>query len=192
MWIVVVRPRVLRRICRGKEFKNLLRPESTLECCRRLTVGGGRELHTLLQKVKYSAATPDLFNGGLAYAILNAWQLSREEKPVGPACDVHPCVARVAQLLDRGADMELSTEELCRTSGLSVSRLRRLFKQQIGMGIHDYRNRIMVERFMQIYGDGKTKMLSAALDAGFGSYAQFYRIFTESIGVPPAKYYRTT
>jgi AraC-like DNA-binding protein len=188
MWIVVVRPRLLRRICREDAFQYLTKP-SIQECCRRVSVGGGKELHSLLNNVVDTAAIPEYFNSGLAYAIHKAWLLSCDETPLRPACDVHPCVERVAQMLDRG-DLQMSTEALGEASGLSVSRLRRLFNEQIGMGIHEYRNRIMVERFMQIY-DGRTKkMLSAAFEAGFGSYAQFYRIFSEIIGVPPAKYYR--
>ena len=40
---------------------------------------------------------------------------------------------------------------------------------------------------MTLYGNGRrTTALAAALDAGFGSYAQFYRVFREQAGRSPS------
>ena len=45
--------------------------------------------------------------------------------------------------------------------------------------------------FLEIYGDGRgVKMTSAALDAGFGSYPQFHRVFRERMGCAPAEHAR--
>ncbi len=62
-------------------------------------------------------------------------------------------------------------------AGLSPSHLSRLFKAQTGVSITRFRNQRRLERFRALYGDGRrTTALAAALDAGFGSYAQFYRV----------------
>ena len=44
-----------------------------------------------------------------------------------------------------------------------------------------------LQRFLRVYGSGRrTTALAAALEAGFGSYAQFYRVFREETGRNPA------
>jgi AraC-like DNA-binding protein len=107
-----------------------------------------------------------------------------------PVRDVHPAVERAARLI-RNEDTTLNLDELARRSGLSAPRLSRLFKQQTGVALVDFRNRQRVERFLQLYGTGqRLTMLDAALDAGFGSYPQFHRVFKRVIGCSPGRYRR--
>jgi hypothetical protein len=61
-----------------------------------------------------------------------------------------------------------------------------LFKQQTGVALVDFRNRQRVEKFLAIYRTGqRTTMLDAALEAGFGSYPQFHRVFKRVMGCSP-------
>jgi transcriptional regulator GlxA family with amidase domain len=81
---------------------------------------------------------------------------------------------------------------LAHRSGLSASRLSRLFKEQTGFALVDFRNRQRISRFLEIYGTGQRQtMLNAAMDAGFGSYPQFHRVFRQVMGSSPAEYRRT-
>ena len=49
------------------------------------------------------------------------------------------------------------------------------------------RNQQRLHRFLSGYGDGtRTTALAAALAAGFGSYAQFYRVLRQETGRTPA------
>jgi AraC-like DNA-binding protein len=65
--------------------------------------------------------------------------------------------------------------------------LSRLFKEQIGVSISRFRNHQRLQRFLRIYGRGRrTTALAAAHEAGFGSYAQFYRVFREQTGRSPS------
>lgn len=85
----------------------------------------------------------------------------------------------------------LTMDELARRSGLSTHRLSRLFKQQTGIALVDFRNRQRVERFLGIYGTGqRLTMLQAAFEAGFGSYAQFHRVFKRVTGISPGEHRR--
>lgn len=71
--------------------------------------------------------------------------------------------------------------------GLSPHRLSRLFKQQIEMSLTDFRNNYRLERFLERYEYGQTiTMLDAAMQSGFGSYAQFYRVFRQIMGMTSA------
>ena len=65
------------------------------------------------------------------------------------------------------------------------------FKQQTGIALVDFRNRQRVERFLGIYGTGqRLTMLQAAFEAGFGSYAQFHRVFKRVTGISPGEHRR--
>jgi AraC-like DNA-binding protein len=65
--------------------------------------------------------------------------------------------------------------------------LSRIFKEQTGVSISRFRNQQRVQRFLRLYGNGlRTTALAAALEAGFGSYAQFYRVFRGQTGRSPS------
>jgi AraC-like DNA-binding protein len=50
-----------------------------------------------------------------------------------------------------------------------------------------FRNQQRLQRFLRLYGTGRrTTALAAALEAGFGSYAQFYRVFRQQAGRSPS------
>ena len=67
----------------------------------------------------------------------------------------------------------------------------RLFKQQTGLSISEFRNRLRIQQFMKLYGSGQRRtVLASALEAGFGSYTQFHRVFTEIAGRSPRAYQR--
>jgi AraC-like DNA-binding protein len=77
--------------------------------------------------------------------------------------------------------------DLAREAGLCPSHLSRTFKAQTGISITRFRNQRRLERFRALYGDGRhTTTLAAALEAGFGSYAQFFRVFRAETGSTPA------
>ena len=81
--------------------------------------------------------------------------------------------------------------EVAKTAGLSESHLSRLFREQTGVSMVQFRQRCMVERFLQLYGRGRRmNMTEAALAAGFGSYVQFHRVFSRLMGRGPAEHFR--
>lgn len=56
-----------------------------------------------------------------------------------------------------------------------------------------YRNQQRIERFLRLQKSGAEpflsgSLLSAALEAGFGSYAQFFRVFSEVMGCSPTAF----
>ncbi len=101
----------------------------------------------------------------------------------------HPIVVGTLRLLAK--DPTLVGKELASELGLSVSRLARVFKEQMGMSLVEYRNRLRLERFDVLLDEGGDNLLEAALAAGFGSYSQFHRVFRAMRGVTPKRYIRT-
>jgi len=189
MWIGVCKPRAVRRIATDANAQVLRQADPPGEYCRRLTQDVLARLDGLFADVAAAHDRPGLFNAGLNYALLNAWQHFEHAAEV-PVRDVHPAVEKAARLI-RDETTTLSLDELARRAGLSSNRLSRLFKQQTGIALVDFRNRQRIEQFLQIYGTGqRLTMLEAALESGFGSYPQFHRVFKRVIGCSPGDYRR--
>ena len=189
MWISVMKPQTVQRIATDDGAKILRQKNPAGEFCRRLPQPALVRLEKMFSDIVVTANQPGLFNTGLAYAFLNTWQQFRQADDV-PVRDVHPAVEKAARLIRHESNL-LSLEKLASRAGLSAHRLSRLFKQQTGVALVDFRNRQRVERFMEIYGTGQRHtMLDAALEAGFGSYAQFHRIFKRMTGSSPASHRR--
>jgi len=191
MWIVVIRPEALRRLCHGESNATLLQRDPKGEISRQLHADDARSLSSLLRRVEAAADDPDRSNAGLGYVVLEAWAMFQRAESLTVSQEVHPAVERAAYLLSTEGD-DLSIEQIARRSGLSSSRLSRLFRQQTGLTLVAYRNRRRVERFIESYGRGRRRTITeAALDAGFGSYPQFHRVFREVMNQSPADYRRS-
>jgi len=87
-------------------------------------------------------------------------------------------------------DPSLGGKQIAGELGISVSRLARVFKRDMGMSLVEYRNRLRLDRFWLLVDGGRPSLLEAALAAGFGSYAQFHRVFRAQRQVTPREYLR--
>ncbi len=189
MWILVAKPDVVARWCAGETYQTLRADNPAGSHCRRLSREGYARLSDLLQELT-TVDEPARFNAGLAYALLSAWETYRRATGEEPPCRVHPAIEATARLL-REKTEPTSLKQLAAQFGLSASRLSTLFKEQTGVPLARYRNQQRLERFLHLCAekrDGRANLLTAALEAGFGSYAQFYRVFCETMGCPPAAY----
>ncbi len=191
MCIAVFRPSLLRRVCRGAEHRALRRARPTHPICRRLTRRDAADLGRLLGGL---AALPDAqadrLNAGLGHALLEAWAAFENAEQAAEGTDVHPAVERAARLL-RDEARPQSIDQLAEHVGLSSAHLSRRFQQQTGVSITRFRQRCALDRFVEAYGSGqRVNLMAAALEAGFGSYAQFHRVFREHFGFGPAEYRR--
>jgi AraC-like DNA-binding protein len=82
----------------------------------------------------------------------------------------------------------VSGEQLAKELGISPGHLARSFKSEMGCSLVEYRNRLRVERFFATVDRGGSNIQQAAEEAGFGSYAQFHRVFRKLIGTTPREY----
>jgi len=187
MWIAVFRRRAIARLSADSSARALLKPSMAGETCRCLARQEFERLDTLLGELAGCGRDPLLMNPGLPYVLAMAWR-SFQHAPQAPASDLHPAVERAWRMMESGDGSE-GLQDLARYSGLSAARLSRLFHQQMGITLVSFRNRQRVKRFLQIYGSGQRQtMLAAALEAGFGSYPQFHRVFTQVMGCSPRSY----
>ena len=121
--------------------------------------------------------------------ILDVLHLEPGRRPSGPLnSSSHPMVVHALRLLAK--DPSLTGKHLALKLGISLSRLARVFKSDTGLSLVEYRNRLRLERFQVLVDSGGENLLEAALAAGFGSYAQFHRVFRALRGATPREYLR--
>jgi AraC-like DNA-binding protein len=187
LWWAVFRPSAVARIATSPHTGPLLERDPVGRYTRHLDPPRVQRLGALLGELRQVATVDDaVFNTGLAYLLASAWRAFLDSSHVVGGVDVHPAVDTVARLLraDPGAG-DLTT--LARRVGLSPSHLSRLFVTQTGLSITRFRNQQRLDRFMRRYGRGRgTTVLAAAHEAGFGSYAQFHRVFRHETGRSPS------
>lgn len=189
MWIGVFKRKAIVRTASDPRGRILRQLDPVGNFCRRLTEQDVHRVEFLFHEIADAESIDDmhLLNAGLSYALLCAWQ-SFERAADIPVRDLHPAVERAARLISDPSNC-LALDELAHRAGLSATRLSRLFKEQTGFALVDFRNRKRVERFVEIYGTGQRQtMLDAALEAGFGSYPQFHRVFKRIMGYSPMQH----
>ncbi len=102
------------------------------------------------------------------------------------ALSVCEFAGRVMTLLR--ADPDLDRRKLARHLGVGPGVLGKRFKAEVGKSITEYRNQLRVERFLKLVDPQGGNILGAALEAGFGSSAQFHRVFRSVTRVSPSEY----
>lgn len=197
MWWALFRPELVDRACASTENRPLQQTDPGGYFCKRLEPGWSARLDGLMREIEGFGPNggflgedhqADLHGAGIAYLLLVCWQAYLESDEAVVGSDVHPAVERAARIL-RDEAQTGNVTELSRRVGLNPSRLGKLFREQTGVSIVEFRNRQRLERFLRLYGrGGRLTALEAALEAGFGSYAQFYRTFTAMTGKSPVAY----
>lgn len=190
MWVVVFRPRLVRRLSSKRtELLSCINPET------RQSVRGGRLEHSRfsdLAKILEQLSTIEVgedewFNCGLGYSLKLSWEWVLEKQPMRAGSRVHVSVERALHLIREFPDGR-SLDVLARDVGLSYSRLCRLFQDQTGETLAAYRNRMRVEKLIQLIQRYPNRtLLDVSLEAGFGSYAQCHRIVHQLTKLSPRK-----
>jgi AraC-like DNA-binding protein len=187
LWWAVFRSPLVARIATTREARPLLEEDPVGQFSRRLDSARVVRLGALFREARDAESLDDvLFNAALQYLLIFAWRAFLDSDDVVEGTDLHPAVETVARLL-RADPSAGDLASLARAASLSPSHLSRLFKAQTGVSISRFRNQQRLQRFQLLYGHGRrTTALAAALEAGFGSYAQLHRVFRELTGRSPS------
>jgi methylphosphotriester-DNA--protein-cysteine methyltransferase len=134
---------------------------------------------------RFAHRDPDSLNAGLHYLLLHCWSKQFRTQARRDAVALHPAVRRALKLLSEDVN-EQDLAELAKACGTSKSYLSRTFHRQIGVPLNRYRNSLRLARFFEQYRQPDTLTLAEAVyAAGFGSYAQFYKVFVQAYGCGP-------
>jgi AraC-like DNA-binding protein len=179
----------------GGLLKTLLKPD-TFDLIRRTMdslMQGGLNSDVLNREAGFGATSsftfehhdPEGLNAGLHHLLLLCWRSQGSGKVPGDAVTLHPAVNRAIKLLSEG-DWQEDLGQLAKACGVSEAHLSRTFHRQIGVSLTRYRNSLRLSRFWEEYRQPSQKNLSEAVyAAGFGSYAQFYKVFVQAYGRGP-------
>ncbi|MEX0325284.1 MAG: helix-turn-helix domain-containing protein [Puniceicoccaceae bacterium] len=137
---------------------------------------------------RYEHGDPDALNAGLRHLLVHCWKIFQSDGSGSSAIKLHPSVAKALSLIsDEGLFLSLS--EIADRCGISETYLSRLFKDQVGVPLNHYRNSARLRTFMETYRQPPRKtILECVYAAGFGSYAQFYKVFMKTFGCGPREY----
>ena len=102
--------------------------------------------------------------------------------------DHHPLTVRALSSLQ--GRPELKRGELARLIRGNASEVSRNFHRDLGLTLVAYRTRLRLIRFIQLIEAGQS-FLSAAIDAGFGSYSQCHRAFQQAFACAPRVFFGT-
>jgi AraC-like DNA-binding protein len=83
---------------------------------------------------------------------------------------------------------EMTATQLSGLVRADPARLSREFHRDLGVTLVEYRARLRFMRFVRLV-DAGSSFARAAMDADFGSYAQFHRVFQRAVGCGPREYF---
>lgn len=141
---------------------------------------------------RFEHGDPDWLNAGLRHLLLLSWRQQRDVAGTARSVKLHPAVRKALALFDEGR-LEGELRQVARSCGVSEAYLSRIFGRQVGVSLSRYRNSVRLGRFWESYrGPEEKTLLEAMHAAGFGSYAQFYKVFREAYGAGPRECLRRT
>jgi len=209
VYVAVFTPSLIRRSCLGSVYEGVKRDKTDVEGVLHTVLS--LESFDLIRKImdemmtgapdpdllnkelgfgvnsdfRFAHNDPDGLNAGLHHLLLLCWRCQRAGKKLDGATALHPAVCRALALLSEGKG-ELSLRQLAHQCGASEAHLSRMFASQVGVPLTRYRNSVRLRLFLEHYRQpSKKTIVEAAYAAGFGSYAQFHRVFTHAYGCGP-------
>jgi AraC-like DNA-binding protein len=213
-YVAVFKPKLIKRACRGDRYNGLKSENAAGKgiLSRRLSIGSYELLRKMMDSLMDDALDPDLLNreagfgvrsnfryrhhdpdtlnAGLRYLLTLAWRYYQAGSESERAVQLHPSVRKALTLLSKGESVN-DLSRIASQCGLSNAYLSRLFRRQVGVPLTHYRNSVRLTRFMEYYTQSEQKtILESVFASGFGSYAQFYKVFVKNYGYGPGRYLR--
>lgn len=147
-----------------------------------------RWIYERLDELAHLPDNPAEFRVGLAHVLLRAWRLRSTAANAQP-----PASALVRQavemLKDPAAQVSWSATALARALDISAGQLQRRFRAETGQTVTQYRLTVQLARYLDLCDDDHDLSITeAAHAAGFGSYAQFHRIFVRHMNTSPSRH----
>lgn len=97
-------------------------------------------------------------------------------------------VRKAIKMISENTGKRLTARQIADAIGYDRSHLHRLFKAEIGMGIHEYISAVRINAAKGMLRDGDHSIADIASLLGFSSQSHFCRAFSEAVGVTPKEY----
>ena len=99
-----------------------------------------------------------------------------------------PRIRHIVKLLSEDLGRDLDMEALANSVNLSTSRLRHLFKDEIGLTPAQYLKRLRLERARELLEGSFLRLKEVMPQVGITDKSHFVRDFKKTHGLPPIKY----
>lgn len=98
-------------------------------------------------------------------------------------------IRRAVQYIDRHyGSSELSLEDVGQAVSLHPKYLSASFKEECGVGFHDYLIEIRIDRALQLLKDPHRTIKEVSGEVGFSDQGYFSKVFQNKIGISPSAY----
>ena len=94
----------------------------------------------------------------------------------------------VRKYIDDHYGEHITMEDVAENVSMSVSYLSALFKEKMGMTVHDYLIRVRIEKSIELLGRRDLSIKEVMQQCGIESQSYYNRIFKKMIGLTPGKY----
>jgi len=156
---------------------------SLLEEMRTEYIGGGLWKHALLK-----AKLTEVLVRFDRYRRERCTQDKMAGKASGVPAQPHNGIWRVIQHIHAHYQDDLTLSGVARTFGFSVPYLSELFKKAVGQNFLSFVNEVRMRHACGLLIATEMNVSDIALEAGYGSYNTFSRVFKELKGMTPMEY----
>lgn len=197
-------PSFFHGVSSGKQVKNL-QPRHELFptiLLRRIDSLAMDRLNALAQQIKdaeYSERSRSRHDAGIRWLFSECYESYLDGEDSLPLNELHPAVADAVVWLGDHATEPLANDldQLAQSCGVSRPWLSKLFAEQVGYTLTDFRNRCRVRAWQVLIREHAASgrhlsMTEAAYASGFGSYAQCYRVIHRLTGKMPRELVKQT
>lgn len=185
MWVAEFLPSLIRRAARG-ERSALREHVAGQSYCRRVADEKLHVLDRILSDVESTILDYETFNQGLQFALYSLTDAFLTGVDVAPTRPLHPALEKVLDVLNHPETGEMTLQNMARVVKMTPRRLSELFHRYVGLTLPEYRNSIRLQRFFVAFEkEPSTNLSYLALESGFGSYAQFHRVFKQYLQKSP-------
>lgn len=91
----------------------------------------------------------------------------------------------VISYIEDNLSQNISLDDIASVAGLSVSHFKSLFRESVGLPVHQYVIRRRVERAKSLLGEGKMPISQIALETGFAHQSHLAHHMRRLLGVSP-------
>lgn len=94
----------------------------------------------------------------------------------------------VTDFMKQNLNNNLAVEQISKECGLSVSTLKRIFKEETGSGIIEYFNDLKISKAIELIENSSLNISQISEQLGYSSPFYFSRLFKQKLGVSPLEY----
>lgn len=160
-------------------FEELISPQLQDVAIEIVTANPAKELENLYYKIKSEELIYLLF-----VELLSRQDSTLRSLNIG---DVRKIYA-VKDAILVNIDIPPKLHELVKISGMSESKLKRIFKQVFGCSVYNYYQNFRMKEAAYLIKDEKLSVSEAGYRLGFSNLSHFARLFEMHIGMKPKKY----